>query len=128
MAAGEGPGRWKLLLGYAAVGAGVVVFVAARLGLILRPADAAAVWRAGALAYAVQVVALAVLLLAGRGQAFLAAWMAGTVARLGLLLAVALWVVRTAAVPPAPLLLGLVGFLFVLMMLEGVFYRLGMRG
>lgn len=127
MAGGEGPGRWQLLAAYAVVGAGLVIFAATLLRLVLTPAASAAVWRAGALAYAVQVVAFAVLLLAGRGQAFLAAWMAGTVARLGLLVAVAVWVIRTEAVPPAPLLLALVSFLFVLMMLEGVFYRLGMR-
>lgn len=127
----EARGAWSLLAGYAVTGAGLVALGAGLLGLLLRPDAARAVWVGGLLAYVVQVVVFGALLAAtqrgGAGQTFIAAWVAGTLARFGVVGGAGLWLVRSAAHPPAALLLSLVGFLFMLMLLEGVFYWFGMR-
>ena len=74
----------------------------------------------------VQLVAFGVLRAVRRNtNLFLAAWTGGTVVRLGLVGVVGFWLWRSRAVPAAPALLGLVGFLFGLLLLEPVFFRVG---
>jgi hypothetical protein len=127
--AGRGVRRRDLALAYVIVAAGVVLLGSAGLGLVLAAADARGVWQGGAVAWGVQVLAFLAVLLAGvGGRRFLLAWAAGTVVRFGVVLAVAIWLLRTPAHPaPAALLLSLVGFMFVLLLMEGIFFRVGMR-
>lgn len=118
----------RVLTWYALAGAGAVALVCAGLGLLLRPEALAAVAWMGALAWAVQVALFAPLLAARRRRgAFLAAWGGGTVARFAVLGAAAWWVWHSRALPLAPSLLSLVSFLFLLLLLEPVFFRMGLR-
>ncbi len=118
----------RVLTLYALTGALAVAVACAGLGLLLSPAALAAVGWMGALAWAVQVALFAPLLAArGRKNAFLAAWGGGTVARFAVLGAAAWWVWHSRALPLAPALLALAGFLFLLLLLEPVFFRMGLR-
>ncbi len=118
----------KVLTLYALTAALVVALVCAGLGVLLRPEALVAVAWMGALAWAVQVALFAPLLAArGRRNVFLAAWGGGTLARFVVLGAAAWWVWHTGALPLAPALLALAGFLFLLLLLEPVFFRMGLR-
>lgn len=118
----------RVLTLYALAAAVAVAAVCAGLGALLRPEALAAVAWMGALAWAVQVALFAPVLAArGRGNAFLAAWAGGTVARFAVLGAAAWWVWHSRALPLAPSLLALAGFLFLLLLLEPVFFRMGLR-
>ncbi len=117
-----------MLAWYALAGALAVALVCAGLGLVLRPEALAAVAWMGALAWAVQVALFAPLLAArGRRNAFFAAWGGGTLARFVVLGVAAWWVWHSRALPLAPSLLSLVSFLFLLLLLEPVFFRMGLR-
>lgn len=116
----------RALAGYGLAGAGLVAVVGAVVVWILGGAAVAAVWWAAGVAYAVQLVAFAALVaVRDRGSAFFAAWGAGMLVRFGLVLGAAVWLARSEAHPPAAALLSLVGFLFLLLLLEPVFFRLG---
>ena len=118
----------RAVAGYALTGGVLVAAVAAALGAILAPAAGVAVWWAAGLAFVVQVVAFAALVaVRRRGMSFLAAWGGGMLMRLAVVLFAGVWLTRAAALEPAPLLLSLAGFLFVLLLLEPVFFRVGMR-
>lgn len=110
-------------LGYALSGAGVVALLAGLLGLALGSDSVRSVWWGAVVAYGVQLVAFAALLwYRDRREAFLAVWAAGILIRLAVVLAGAYWVMRTPALQPAPALLSLAGFLFVLLLMEPVFF------
>ena len=114
--------------GYALVGAGVVALCAGLLGWLLGPVAARSIWWAAAVAYVIQLIAFAVLLrYRKRSDAFLAAWGGGILVRMLVVLAGAWWVMRSDVLEPAPALLGLAGFLFVLLLLEPVFFFVGQR-
>jgi hypothetical protein len=82
---------------------------------------------AALVAYPIQLAAFFMLVRYwGEGKRFLLVWVGGTVARMGVLLGVALLVWRTEMVPLAPTLLALAGFFFGLLLLEPLF--LGPRG
>lgn len=84
---------------------------------------------AGVVAWGVQVPAFAALVATrSRTKRFLAAWGAGTVVRMAVILLAALAVVRMPALPPMPTLLALAGFLFGLLLLEPVFFRKALHG
>lgn len=119
-------GRERAILGYA-VASGLTVGIGV-LGasLLLAPRDAAAVRAAALAAYAIQVVSFAALASA-RGVAFFLAWGGGTLLRLGAVLGAGVWLARTQARPPLPLMLGLAGFLFALLLLEPFFFRMRLR-
>lgn len=118
----------RALAAYMAVGAVLVGAVAAVLAGVLMPAASAAVWWAAGLAYAVQTVAFAALVLVRHKRvAFFLAWGVGTLLRFVVVLGAGIWLSRAVPLPPAPLLLSLVGFLFLLLLLEPVFFRVGMR-
>ncbi len=118
----------RILTLYALATAVAVAAVCAGLGTVLRPEALAAVAWMGALAWAVQVALFAPVLAArGRRNAFLAAWAGGTVARFAVLGAAAWWVWHSRALPLAPALLALAGFLFLLLLLESLFFRMGLR-
>jgi hypothetical protein len=113
---------------YAVAGAVLTIAVAGIVSLLVGDAPSKAVWLSAALAYGLQLVAFA-LLLRFRDQAnlFLAGWLGGMVLRFGALGALAFWATRFTALPPATLLLSLVGFVFVLLLLEPVFLRWDLR-
>ncbi len=118
----------RVLTLYALASAVAVALVCGGVGLLLRPEALAAVGWMGALAWAVQVALFAPVLAARRRRnAFLAAWAGGTLARFVVLGAAAWWVWHTRALPLAPSLLALAGFLFLLLLLEPVFFRMGLR-
>ncbi len=113
---------------YALASAVAVALVCAGLALVLGPEALVAVAWMGALAWAVQVALFAPVLAARhRRNAFLAAWGGGTLARFAVLGAAAWWLWWSRALPLAPSLLSLVGFLFLLLLLEPVFFRMGLR-
>jgi hypothetical protein len=115
-------------LSYAGAGLVVTLVLALIVGLVLGGEATGAVWLAAGIAWVLQLFAFAGLLLVrSTPSLFIAGWAVGMVLRFGALAAAAFWVTRTAAYPPAPLLLSLVGFMFVLLMLEPVFLRRGLR-
>jgi len=119
-------GRQRAVLGYAVASALAVGLGALGAGLLLGPREAAAVRAAAVAAYGIQVVSFAALASA-RGPAFFLAWGGGTLLRLGAVLGAGVWLARTQATPPLPLMLGLAGFLFALLLLEPIFFRMGLR-
>jgi hypothetical protein len=114
------------MLAYAGVSLAVVIGGGAVLGLVLGGESAPAVWWSAAVAYAIQLGAFA-LLLAGRRRKgmFLVGMVGGMGSRLVAVIVAGVWVTRTEAYPAAALLVSLVGFLFLLLLLEPVFIRKG---
>lgn len=118
----------KMVSLYALTAALLVVLVAGLLGLVLHADAVRAVAWMGVLAWGVQVALFAPLFAArGRKNAFLAAWGGGTLVRFAVLGVAAWWVWRDGSLPLAPALLALAGFLFLFLMLEPVFFRMGLR-
>ena len=118
----------RAYIGYALTGAGVVAVLAGLLSWVLGVDSARSVWWAAAVAYAVQLVAFAALLgFREHRNGFLAVWAGGILARLAVVLAGAYWVTRSSTLEPAPALLSLAGFLFVLLLMEPVFFFVGLR-
>jgi hypothetical protein len=119
----------KLLSLYALAAALAVVLVAGGLAPVLEAEALRAVAWMGALAWLVQVALFAPLLAArGRQHAFLLAWGAGTLVRFAVLAAAAWWIWRSDRLPLAASLLALAGFLFLFLLLEPLFFRMGLRG
>ena len=119
----SGPG---MVLAYAVAGLVLVVAAGGVASRILPAMDGRAVWVAGGLALVVQVVAFAVLMAFRRSQmGLLMAWAAGVMMRFGVVLVAGIWLVRSAGYPPLALLLSMTGFVFALLLLEPVFFRLG---
>lgn len=113
---------------YMLAGVAAVVLVAAGLALVLPPEAMRAVVWMGAAAWVMQSLLFAPLLAArGRRNAFFVAWGGGTLVRLAAVGVVAWWLYRSRVLPLAPGLLSLAGFLFLLLLLEPVFFRLGLR-
>lgn len=118
----------KAWLWYAVVALGVVI-AGASIGSLLVDADARpAVWFAGALAYVLQLVAFAALVaVRRRNEMFLIGWLAGLVLRFAAIGVVALWLTRTPVFDRSAALLSLVGFVFVLLLMEPLFLRRGLQ-
>ena len=113
---------------YAGLGLVVTVVLAAGVGFALGGASARAVWFAAVVAYVLQLVAFAALIaVRGRNELFLAGWLVGLVARFAVVGVVAYWLRRSGALPVEPALLSLVGFLFVLLLMEPLFLRRGLQ-
>jgi hypothetical protein len=109
--------------GLVVTAAGVVVGTA-----VAGPEAAGAVLLAAVVAYLVQLLAFAGLVLVReRSELFLLGWGGGMALRLATVLLVALWLARDPVVPPRPALLSLVAFVFVLLLLEPLFLRLGLK-
>jgi hypothetical protein len=87
--------------------------------------DVTSLWLAGGIAYAVQLLAFAVLVRArGRNErAFLLSWAGGIGLRFLTVLSLAMWA-RNAYASAATLLIGLVAMMFVLVLLEPLFMRI----
>lgn len=115
-------------LAYAGVGL-VVVGVAAAIAALVAAAEVArAVVVAAGIAYVLQLGAFAALLaFRGKDALFLAGWLGGMVLRFGGLGAVAWWLTATTALPREAALISLAAFLFVLLLLEPIFLRRGIR-
>ena len=79
---------------------------------------------AAGVAFLVQVVAFT-LLSAHRAppNRFLAAWVGGTLVRLGVVIAAGVGISRLPGLPPTTTLIGLAGFFFALLLLEPVFIK-----
>jgi hypothetical protein len=113
---------------YAAAGA-VVTAVGIAVGtVVLGPEAAGAVRFAGALAYVIQLLAFAGLVLVrDRTELFLMGWGAGLLLRLASVMLVALWLSRDPVFPIRPALLSLVAFVFALLVIEPLFLRQGLQ-
>lgn len=117
------------MTGYALVGALVTGVVAALTGLLVSAGPARAIWQGGLTAYVIQTVAFALLMWTSGKWNFMAAWGIGTLVRLASVFAVglAIWRGVMGGEEVAALLLSLAGFLFMLLMLEAVFFRKGLQ-
>lgn len=115
----------KAILSYAVaavaflvVGAGVVIWLVAA-------ADPSSVWLAAAIAWPVQLIAFWILLVGRRAPGrFMVGWAGGMALRFATLAGVAIWSTRTEMFDAATALVSLVGFVFVLVLLEPLFLRL----
>ena len=115
--------------GYTALTLFVLAVTVGLLWPLLSPPGRTGVLVAAAVAWPVQVVAFGLLLrMRDRLHGFLAIWAGGTLVRLGLVGAAAVVVARRPELPPAPTLLALAGFFFVMLLLEPLFFGPAARG
>ena len=113
---------------YAATSVVVTVAVSALVTLLADERVAKAVWLSAGLALVLQVAAFALLLrLRDHAALFMAGWLGGMVLRFGTLALYMFWATRFTTLPRGPLLLSLVGFVFILLLLEPVFLRWDLR-
>lgn len=116
----------RIYLRYLIVSGAIVIFSAIVLGYIL-PSAGPGIWVSAGLAYLVQLLAFGGLVLTGGSSpGWLVAWGSGTLLRLLVIGVTTLLVVRSD-LEAVSTLLSLAGFLFVLMILEPVFFRTRMR-
>lgn len=121
-------GAWKAWLTYAAAGLILVVLITIVAVSFQTGSDRRAVMVGAAIAYVLQLIAFAFLLAVRDKQPlFLAGWLGGMLLRFGALGACLFWASRTDTLPRTPLAISLVGFVFVLLMLEPVFLRWDLR-
>jgi hypothetical protein len=114
--------------GYAGAGLVLVVVGAGMLSPILHGKSELAVWFAAGVAWILQSIAFAgMVALRHSGTLFLMSWVAGIGLRLITVGAAAWWFTRARVFPLEPLLLSLVAFLFLLLLLEPIFLRQGLR-
>lgn len=109
---------------YAVAGLVLTLATAGVLMLVVAPSSHSAVWFGAAVSYAVQLAAFAVLLrVKDNPQLFMLGWIGGMVLRFVTVGLVVLVLKRTAFLPARPALLSLIGFVFVLTLMEPVFLR-----
>ncbi|HUG40029.1 MAG TPA: hypothetical protein VMM12_06080 [Longimicrobiales bacterium] len=112
-------------MAYAATSATLVAGLSVVVGLAVGAERAGGVWVAGAVAMAVQLAAFGALVRSRRrGRDFLVSWASGMVLRFAVIAGLAFWVTRRTGLDPAVTLLSLVGFVFLLVVLEPAFLRL----
>lgn len=115
-------------------GAASLLLVVFGIGLVLAAGSGGAgAWRAvviaGVVAWVLQLGAFGLLQrYRGVPNGFLMAWAGGIAARFGVVGLVAWWSSGRADLPREPLLLSLVGFMFMLLLVEPVFLRRGPSG
>ena len=108
---------------YALTALGVTALAAA-LTAWLVDGSSNAVWVGAGVALVVQLAAFAALVAwRDRGSLFLVGWLGGMLLRFGAVGVMAVWLSRTDALPRAAALVSLVGFVFLLLLLEPVFLR-----
>ncbi len=114
-------------LRYAAASTAAVAATVAALWPVLDPGGRFGVLLAAAVALPVQIAAFGALVWSRRhhANAFFAAWVGGTLVRMGVLLLVGILLLSTQAVAPVPMLLALAGFFFGLLLLEPLFWGPG---
>ena len=111
-------------LEYAAVGLVLIGATAGLLMLVVAPSNRGAVWFAAAVSYVVQLGAFAVLLaFRDNAQLFMIGWLSGMVIRFLTVGVAAMLLLRTGLFPTRVALLSLIGFVFILTLLEPVFLR-----
>jgi len=116
----------KAWAGYAGLALVLAVVGIVIASAVATPESARGVRFAAGLAWVVQVGAFGFLLwVREQPTLFLAGWAAGIGLRFVVVGLVAFWVTRTQVYPPAPTLVGLVGFIFVMLLLEPLFLRKG---
>jgi hypothetical protein len=125
---GDNPQVLRAWIAYAVTG-GLVIAVAALLVSLLGGAEVRrAVWLSAGFAYALQTIAFAMLLLVrDRTELFMAGWLGGMIMRFAAVGGVAFYASRYTTLPLGALLLSLVGFVFLLLLLEPVFLRWDLR-
>ena len=112
---------------YGGAALAVVLFVIAGLWPWLSAPARSGVLIAGAVAWPVQVLAFGIMArFWGNPKHFLAAWVGGTLVRMGVIILAAILLMQVQELPPAPTLLALAGFFFGLLLMEPLF--LGPRG
>jgi hypothetical protein len=118
----------RLVGAYGAACGALVGVTALALAPWLGPSRREGLWAAGAVALVIQVGSFA-LLVRWRGQTnrFLAAWVGGTLARFTAVGLVAWAIVARGEPDPLTTLLGLAGYLFGMLLLEPVFFRIASR-
>lgn len=119
----------KDFLLYAAVAFALVAAATVGVGAALDPVGRRSLVWAAAVALPVQLAVFGALLWArDRGNAFMLAFLGGGAARLGVLGVAGLLTTQTeTGLAAAPLLLGLAGYFFALLLLEGWFLRRSTR-
>ena len=114
----------KTPLKYLAWGGGGVAAVILALWPVLDPAGHRGLLLAAGIALPVQLLAFVALLkVRGRLNGFLAVWVGGTLLRVLVIATTAFFAIRSGVGGLAPMLLGLAGFFFGLLLLEPVFFR-----
>ncbi len=114
---------------YALIALLIVGLGAAALAAFLDDAGRRGILLAALIAYPVQVMAFGLLLRArGEPTRFMVWWGAGIALRVAVVVAVGFASAALAAVDPAALLLSLVGFFFVLLLIEPAFLRAESKG
>jgi hypothetical protein len=110
---------------YAAGSVALLAGLAGVVGWLVGSGRSDGVWVAAAVALAVQVPAFGALVSARRrGRDFLVSWAAGMALRFAAIAGAAYWVTRRTSLDGAATLLSLVGFVFLLVLLEPAFLRL----
>jgi len=109
---------------YAATGLVLSAVCGGLVSLLLAGAAERAMWLSAVIAYGLQLIAFAGILYGRRDpNLFLASWLSGMVLRFGAVGVVAWWLARSEVLPMEAALLSLVGFVFLLLLLEPVFLR-----
>jgi hypothetical protein len=109
---------------YAVSGLSIVALVTLASWPFLDPAGRRGVVIAGAVALPIQVTAFwALLRFRGQLNGFLAAWVGGTLLRMLVIAAVAVYAIRSSVEGAVPMLLALAGFFFGLLMLEPMYFK-----
>ena len=109
---------------YGAASGVLLVALAMVVVTVFASADPGGVRLAAVIAWPVQLAAFAALVKGREGTGFLVSWLGGMALRFAAVGAAALWVMRADGPDPASLLVSLVGFVFVLVLLEPLFLRL----
>lgn len=109
---------------YALTALGLTAVAAALTARLVDAPSTTAVWIGAGVALLVQLAAFGALVaLRDKGTLFLVGWLGGMLLRFGAVGVMAVWLSRTDALPRAAALVSLVGFVFLLLLLEPVFLR-----
>ncbi|HLV44529.1 MAG TPA: hypothetical protein VKY39_06205 [Aggregatilineales bacterium] len=109
---------------YALTALGLTALAAAVTAWLVEAPSTLAVWVGAGVALIVQLAAFAALVaLRDRGPLFLAGWLGGMLLRFGAVGVMGVWLSRTDALPRSAAMVSLVGFVFLLLLLEPVFLR-----
>ena len=114
----------KAFAAYGAASGVLLVALAVLVAMVFDSADPTGVRLAAVIAWPVQLVAFAALVKGREGTGFLVSWLGGMALRFLAVGAAAVWVLRADGPDPASLLVSLVGFVFVLVLMEPLFLRL----
>ena len=113
----------RAMVAYGVASAALLAVLAVLVAVVFG-VGAGAVRLAALIAWPVQLVAFAALVKGRGGGGFMASWLGGMALRFVAVGAAAVWVTRVDGPDPASLLLSLVGFVFVLVLVEPLFLRL----